>query len=264
MEGALVSILTAAAISLVFWWLARRFPAPQLSAEGPSLAELAPKYRRWEVISTFAYMVMWFPVSAIVFTPLHLVAQWRAQAMQADSATFVFFADGAALWIPAFFMALLLSAYALMPVLKVLLRGRYGEYERYVALKFGLDQSRVMRALSITIVMAFVVAVAALFDTYVVASSNELRLNPLLGLERRYSYTDIEQIVTAPALIAPNGNTVYRRVYLLNFKDATTFSSDSIPEHELLGRSDAELMQAILERSGTPVIEKPVFERGEL
>jgi hypothetical protein len=264
MEELLTSILAAVSIPLVFWWLSRRFPAPQLSVHGPTLEELAPKYRKWEVIFTLAYILMWFPVSAAVFAPLHFIALWRAHAMQDDPSTFVFFVDGAALWIPAFFMALLLSGYALMPLLKGILKDRYAEYERYAALKFGFDQNRVMKGFSITIVVAFVLVVIALFDTYVVASQTELRVNPLLGLERRYAYSDISEIVTAPALVAPNGNTVYRRVSLLKFNDGTTFSTDSIPEEELINRSRAALVQAIVERSGVQITEKAVFERGEL
>jgi hypothetical protein len=121
-----------------------------------------------------------------------------------------------------------------------------------------------MKGFSLVINVAFVLAVLALFDTYVVASPNELRVNPLLGLERRYAYTEVSEIVTAPALIAPNGNIVYRRVSLLKFKDGTTFSTDSIPEDELLERTPAALVQAIVERSGARIIEKAVFERGEL
>jgi hypothetical protein len=40
-----------------------------------------------------------------------------------------FFMDGAALWIPAFFMALLLSGIILTPLLKAALKVRYAEYQ---------------------------------------------------------------------------------------------------------------------------------------
>lgn len=264
MTSTLSSLLTAIAIPVVFWWLSRKYPAPQLSTDGPTLAELSPKYRKWEWIILVAYMALWFPVSAVIYGALHLVGGWRAETMQDDPATFVFYMDGAALWLPAFFMALLLSGLILTPALKWLLKERYAEYERYQALRFGFDQNRVMKGFSIAISSAFVLAVFALFDAYVVASPNELRVNPIFGLERRYLYSDIAGVLTAPALIAPNGNTVYRRVYVLKFKDGTAYTTDKMPEYEVGNRTRSLFIESVLQRSGLSPIEKAVFERGEL
>lgn len=264
MTSAVGTLLTAIAVPIVFWWLARKYPAPQLSAKGPSLEELWPKYRKWEWIILIAYFALWLPVSAAIYGPLHLVAGWRAESMQDTPDTFVFFVDGAALWLPAFFMALLLCGVILTPALKVVLKERYAEYERYAALRFGFDQNRVMKGFGITISLAFVIAVIALFDTYVVASPSELRVNGLLGFERRYSYSEISEVVTAPALIAPNGNTVHRRVYLLKFSDGYSYSTDNMPEDELRNRTRRVFIQTVLKRSGLSPNEKAVFERGEL
>lgn len=264
MTGALTSLLTALTIPLVFWLLAWKYPAPQLRAEGASLEELWPKYRKWEFIALVAYMALWFPVSAAIYWPLHVIVRWRAEAMQDSANTFVFFVDGAALWIPSFFMALLLAGVLLTPAIKFLLKERYAEYERYAALRFGFDQNRVMKGFGIVITSAFVVAVLALFDAYFVASETELRVNPLLGLERRYVYADVSEIMTAPALVAPNGNTVHRRVYLLRFNDGTSYTTDDMPEYELGSRSRTLLIQSIVQRSGISPKEKAVFERGEL
>src|SRR5262245_17812631 len=206
MTGVISSLLTAIAVPIIVWLLAWKYPAPQLSDEGPSLEVLRPKYRKWEWIFLVAYLALWAPVSTATYWPLHLVATWRAEAMQDTPGTFVFFVDGIALWLPCFFMALLVSGLALMPVFKLLLKERYAEFERYSALRSGFDQNRVMKGFAIVMTSAFGVAVFACFDTYFVASASELRVNPLLGLERRYAYSDISEIVTAPALIAPAGN----------------------------------------------------------
>jgi hypothetical protein len=264
MASVLSSVLTAIAIPIVLWWLARKYPAPQLSAEGPTLEELRPKYGKWEWILVAAYVALWFPVAAAIYGPLHLIAGWRAKAMQEDADTLVFFMDGAALWLPAFFMALLLCGLILTPLLKAVLKSGYPGYERYAALRYGFDQNRVMKGVAALISAAFVLAVFTFFDAYVVASAGELRVNPLLGFERRYAYYEISEVQTAPALIAPNGNTVYRRVYLLTFKDGTSYSTDNMPEHEIGGRSRSALIQSILQRSGLSATEKAVFERGQL
>lgn len=258
------ALLTAAALPLVFWWLATRYPAPQLLEEGPTLAELAPKYRKWEVALVVLYMALWAPVSAAIWYPLHLVARARAEEMREDAEAFVFFMDGAALWLPAFFMALLVAGLLLDPLVKALLRQRYAEFERYYALRFGFDQRRVLKGFAIVICTGFALGVFALLDAYCVASERGLRVNPLIGLERRYAYADIAEIVTAPAFIAPNGNTVQKRFHLVKFRDGTSYSTRNLPEHEIGGRDGAALAQAILRRSGLKPVEKAVFEDGEL
>ena len=187
MADVLTSIIIAIAIPLVFWWLARKYPAPQLSSEGPTLEELWPKYRKWEWIFIVAYFAMWFPVAAAIYAPLHFVAQWRAAHAQETTDTLVFYMDGAILWLPAFFMSLLVSGVVLTPVFKAILRDRYVEYERYQALRFGMDQNRLLKGFARIMSVAFVLSVLLLFDAYVVASPGELRVNTFLGLERRYT-----------------------------------------------------------------------------
>lgn len=264
MTDAITSVVIAIAIPLVFWWLARKYPSPELLKDGPGLEELGPKYRKWELVLVAVYIVLWLPVSAALYAPLHFVAEWRAHLMQTDSLTFVFYMDGAALWLPAFFMALLVSSVLLTPLLKIVLKERYAEFERYSALRHGFDQRRVMKGFSIAICAACALSVYAFFDAYLVASPGELRVNTLFGSERRYAYGDISEIVTAPALIAPNGNTVYRRVSVVKFKDGSAYSTDNMPEHELGDRSRADLIHFILRQSGLSPTEKVVFQRGEL
>jgi hypothetical protein len=258
------ALIAALALPLVFWWLATRYPAPELVQDGPTLEELAPKYRKWEVAIVVLYMALWAPVSAAIWYPLHLVAQARAEDMRADAEAFVFFMDGAALWLPAFFMALLVAGLLVDPLVKALLRERYAEFERYYALRFGFDQRRVLKGFAIVICTAFAFGVFALLDAYCVASERELRVNPLIGLERRYAYADIAEIVTAPAFVAPNGNTVNKRFHLVKFRDGTSYSTRNLPEHEIGGRDGAALAQAIIRRSGLKPVEKAAFENGEL
>jgi hypothetical protein len=258
------ALLTALALPLVFWWLGSRYPAPQLLEQGPSLAELAPKYRKWEFVIVALYMALWAPVSAAIWYPLHLVTRARAEDMREDAEALVFFMDGAALWLPAFFMALLVAGLLIDPAVKALLGQRHAEFERYYALRFGFDQRRVLKGFAIVVCTGFALGVFALLDAYCVASDRGLRVNALIGLERRYAYADIAEIVTAPAFIAPNGNLVQKRFHLFKFRDGTTYSTRNLPEHEIGGRDGAALAQAVIRRSGLKPVEKAVFENGEL
>ena len=264
MTDVFTPLLISVAVPLVFWWLARRFPAPELTQDGPSLAELAPRFRKWEFVLVLVYMALWAPVAAALAAPLHYLAEWKARALQADAQTFVFYMEGAAWWLPAFFMALLLSGLLLTPLLKAVLKQSYPDYERYNALRYGFDQKRVLKGLAVVVCTGCALLTYAFFDAYVVASPQELRVNTLFGPERRYAYPQVVEVVTAPALVAPNGNTVYRRVFLIRFADGSSYSTDNMPEQELGQRSRTELIEFILRQSGLAPTEKPVFQRGEL
>jgi hypothetical protein len=150
------------------------------------------------------------------------------------------------------------------PLARFLLKERHAEYERYGALRFRIDQHALTKGLAMTICSGFVLAVMFCFDTYLVASPRELRVNPFFGFERRYAYSNLSQVLTAPALKAPNGDTVRRRVFVLRFDDGTSYSLDDLPEHEIDGRTPKLLVEAILRRSGRSPTEKAVLERSEL
>jgi hypothetical protein len=260
----IVSFVLVAAIPLLNWWLARKYPVLKLSPGAATLEELTHKYRKWEGRITFIYLVFCAVATFVIYLFLHFAALWRAQAMQFDAQSFVFFADGPMLWTSALFIALLCSGYVLTPLINYLLKGHYAEYERYTARKLNFDFYRVKKWLVIGVSTLIAVLLLAFFDTYMLASPEGIRFNPILGGERRYVYTDLDEIVTAPILIAPNGDLVYRRVYLLKFKDGTSFSTDSLPENEILHRSPREFISELVKISGRQPIEKAVFQRGEL
>lgn len=264
MTDAITPLLISITIPLLFWWLARQYPAPELTQDGPSLEELAPRFRKWEFALVVVYMALWAPVAAALATPLRWLAEWRARSMQVETQTFVFYMEDAAWWLPAFFMALLLSGLLLTPLLKAVLKQSYRDYERYNALRYGFDQRRVLKGLAVLVCTGCALLTYVFFDAYVVASPRELRVNTLFGPERRYEYTQITEIVTAPALVAPNGNTVYRRIFLIRFADGSSYSTDNMPQQELGERSRTQWIEFILSQSGLSPREKPVFQRGEL
>ena len=257
-------LLISIIVPLLLWWLARKFPAPELSDDGPTLEELRPKYRKWEFVFLALYLALWAPVSFALALPLQALARWHAHSLQADAQTLVFTMETVAWWLPAFFLALLLSGLLLNGLGRVLLKERFADYERYNALRHGFDQQRVLKGLVVFVCTGCALFIYIFFDAYVAASPQELRVNPLFGSERRYAYTEIAEVVTAPALIAPNGNTVHRREFLIRFADGSSYSTNYMPKEEIGGRSTAQWVEFILQRSGQELKTKAVFQRGEL
>jgi hypothetical protein len=256
-------VLTAILVPAILWWLAKKFPSPELSKDGPSLEELAKKYRKWEVVAFVVMIALWLPVSLGIYEPLHALAGWIAENRREDADTFVFFVDGVALWVPSFLLAILISGVIATLVSKFLLKERYAEFERFGALKYRTDQRALSRTAAITVISAFLFGTMICFDAYLVASPNELRVNPFFGFERRYPYDDLSAILTAPRLKAPIGSVVERRIFVLRFKDGTSYSTNYVPDHELGERTPELLVEALLLRSGLRLTEKAVLERSD-
>jgi hypothetical protein len=264
MAGMIGNLITIAVVGFIFWWLKRRFPAPQLTDDGPTLEELLPKYRGWSLFTTVGVMVLWVPLTALVFAGLYRVVGWYSATLQDSTETFVFCIPPKGYLVPAFFVAILLSMFVMSGILKLLLRERYNEFLRFDALRLGVDQGRLMGILIVVIAVGCTLSVLWLLGIYLVASPTELRVNPPFGFERRYSYSELTEVITAPAHLHINGKRINERVYKLQFRDGTFFSTQFMPTPELHERSVEMLIDAILQRSGLMLKEKPVFERGEL
>jgi hypothetical protein len=86
----LSSALIPIAIPLVFWFLALRFPAQKLSGDGPTLKELLPKYTKWDVFYLCAYLLLWIPVTAAIYYPLHWLMEWHWSSIQNAADTLVY------------------------------------------------------------------------------------------------------------------------------------------------------------------------------
>jgi len=102
-----------------------------------------------------------------------------------------------------------------------------------------------------------------LSNWYVLFMPTQIRFNPLLGVkEHVFEYRDIVAIRTASALIAPNGNTVQRREFVVRFSDSSSWNTNADPS-EATEAQIAALVSAISERSGVLISELPVLGREE-
>ena len=165
---------------------------------------------------------------------------------------------------PGVFLALLISVTPVTWIAKRLLKSRYQEYEAYNRLKTKFDISRVNRLFYWGFGVGCGVAVFVALNWYVLIRQEALIVHRALAVqEDRYSYADVRIIRTAPALIAPNGNTVYRREFVVTFANGRILSTSSRLS-ELTESRKRALMQLISARSNIPIQGTAVFERGEL
>lgn len=259
MEEVFLNAIGAASIPLALVGLQRLFPSRQLTQPGPTLEELKTRYQRWEICFAVLYLLLIVPATAAVYLPLYGLSWWRAQQMAVSDDTLVYYTTWPLL-LPAMFLGFVVAYLPVILLQRLILRERSAEYDRYVELKSRYDINRVSRFLIPGLSVIFVVGVLALLGDYVVAASDKLVVNPFLGFQHTYAYSDITSIETAPRMIAPNGELVERRTYVVRFKDGRTFDSNYLMEVEWSGHEPIDLIHAIAERSKLPLVELAVFD----
>jgi hypothetical protein len=149
-------------------------------------------------------------------------------------------------------------------VARMLLGERYPEYLAYTQLKSGMDVQKVARIVGTVVSLAAAAFVFLGLDWCVRVDRDGLTLNRFLSVgEEQHAWTNVREIRTAPALVAPNGNRVARREYVLRFADGRSWSTNQ----DLADASPAEkrrLVTLVAERSGVRIDEVALLRNEEL
>lgn len=254
------TVLALLATVLLLRLLARKYPATRSSGNRPVRMLLQARHGNVSALSSLGLIALAVVIAGAMAWPLDRLAEWQAQRLQDRPDTLVFFMGGEPLWAVSFFPALLLAGLLLERMLRFVLRHRYAEFERLQALSYGFDAARLNRVMAVIICCAFAPAAGLLLNTTLVASLTELRVNPLLGVERRYAYSEVSEILRAPAYLTPIGTTVRRHVYMVRFKDGSALLSKDVPEREVSQRPRLHLLDVIAERSGIAVTSRAVLD----
>jgi hypothetical protein len=258
------AIAASISVPIVMVLLAKAFPAKVLdpASAKSDLAALTPKYRKWEIAFSVCYIVAWIPCTLLIWVVFLGLARWHSSLL--SDADFKLTTDPVFYLLPAFFLTLIVSVKPIVWIAKSVLQSRYLEYETYTCLKTKFDSSRVGPLLNWGVGTACGIAVFIALNWYVLIRQDALIIHGALAVqEDRYSYADVRTIRTAPALIAPNGNTVYRREFVATFANGRILSTSTLLS-ELTESRKRALMQLISARSNIPIQEIAVFQRSEL
>lgn len=263
-SGSIGAIAAAVAVPITMAGLARLLPARPPPAEVTvlTLDELRARYRALEVGLGLGGLAGAVPLGLAAWLALREVSAWHARLL--GPAEVLWVAEPYYWSIPA----ILLGIAGTLPVTELVARwrlgDRYGEYLAYIEAKTGIDQARLARWLvrgTTALCAAFVLLG---LDWSVRADADGLALNRYfsVGVER-HAWSEVSAIRTAPALIAPNGNRVRRREWILRFTDGRSWSTNNL----LASPPEAEkrrLVELVAARSGAPVEEVEVLGNGEL
>jgi hypothetical protein len=242
--------------------LAKAFPAKIKPDSESTLSDLEPKYKKWEQRLNFVYLLCWIPTTTAIWLTLKSLSDWHAQLLPAAQFKIT---TGSIFWlIPSFFLALAISVIPASWIAKKWLGPFFHEYEIYYRLKHAFDVERVNRLAYWFVGCSSGVAIFLGLNWYILVNANSLVVNPIFSTtEREHLFTDIESIQTAPRLIAPNGNVVSRREFLIRFRGGHDWTTMNLPTNLRL-KEKRNVVQFISKSSGIHVDEISVFTKDAL
>jgi hypothetical protein len=262
-SGSTVALVVAVAVPLAMKALARFFPdrAPPV-ATAASLEELQARYGKWDAIVFLVAAAACAPLGWLLWLALRGLA--AAIAALLPPAEFLWVVGPPYWGLPAALLAFGLLFPVASWVERRLLGERLAEYRVYQRLKTRMDVARVGRLFGTVLALAAAVAILLGLDCSVQLRADELVINRYLGLgEVRHPMHEVVAIRTAPALVAPNGNLVARREYVVRFADGTSWSTNGLLA-EVTPEERRRFAERLAELSGAPVEEVEVLTNEEL
>ena len=255
----IVGVVAAAAIQIGYYNLRRLFPFSP-SAPGPSSEELKGKYQKWLSRMAVFMMVTWPVSAATVYPAFRAAGNAAARALPEADITFAPAFPG--YWgLPAGLFGLAFAGFASMWAVKALLGPAYPEFLLFWSKSGRMDPVKTNLVLmSVVMAMAMMSMLLGL-EAHVQLRGETLIVHGFTPIERTYDLAQLRSIRSAPRFVAPNGDVVTRREYVLSF-GRRRWDTMYIPSDPPLSAKTA-LVAEISKRAGVPIDELPVLQRSD-
>lgn len=249
-------------IQITLFALAKLFPSPPTAVTALSFPELKAKYKKWLGIMGVLIFVITAPLTLLVYPALQALAAWCATFLPPAEVNFAPIVPS--YWLlPAMMLGFACSGVIMMPLFKLMLGPRYPEILAFWSRDSKIDPIKAnMVVLNVVIALTLMVVVLGL-RPYVQLRSEELAVKGYFSAaERHYALSDIQRIRTAPRFIAPNGDTVTRREYVVTFSGNRHWATNYIPSDPDLATKRA-FVETLAQRAHVPIEEVALFKKGE-
>lgn len=220
----MASIISTIAFSIALAAFQFSFPNAKALPNHLSQAELIRRYASFDLkmqgigilllvgITTLLY----FLFAAIVAVDTHL---------QRD-ALFLIQPDRMALFVATMFLALFFSSMVYLSLAKRQLKESWPEFLLYNNYKYNMDYQKAFKVLIWILGVLGIAVSGIIMDSGTAFTENEIRFNNFLGIGyTTYSYADVTEVNEVLKLVAPNGNIVSDRHFVIHFNDGETWLS---------------------------------------
>ncbi len=240
--------VTSGLMSLIFALFSRYFPINKAKRQtSKSLSELKKGFRTFDILILLLFFVSTPFLVYISYKIFGAISDFRF-SNYADEG-YLFLPDRMMWFVPAIFSGLGLSAFIFTAIQKPILKEKYNDYIAYSNLKYGYDSDRIIKILIkfliilVTGFFIFAINNFASFGTEKIVISNFFQLT-----ESKYEYKDVTNIKSIEKLIAPNGNIVIDKHYIIDFSDSNKWSSRQGGDSNY--EKDSEMIKFISAKTG--------------
>lgn len=241
--------------------LSRLFPSPAPTTV--YFNALKTTYRKWTTVMAVVMLAVTVPLSLLFWTILNALAHWRASLLPPAEVTFAPIVP--VYWgFPALLLALTASGFVAMRVVQWRLGERYDEFLNYWAASSKMDPVKANTVVAGICATLSILIISLGLRPYVQLRDGHLAVQGYFSLtEARYPIAAVQTIKTSAHFIAPNGNLVSRREYIVGFTGGGRWTTAWIPSdpNEAAKRAFVETLSR---RSGVAIEQVDHFGKGEL
>lgn len=259
----IASLSATIAISLGYRLLSRCFPTTLPAPTAMPFDQLKAQYARWLNVMALFMAAASLPLTAVFSLLFLAMATLCASLLPPADVTIAPTMWWA--WItPAFLLALNVSGFLAIWFVQWRLGSRYNEFLDFWSRSSHMNPikaNKVVAAICFGIVM---VLVFFGLGWHVQLRGDVLAVRGYFSpVERDYALADLRSIKTAPRFVAPDGHTVARREFVITFSGGRRWTTQYIPsDMDEVGKRS--FVQMLSERSGVPIDEVALLQRGDL
>jgi hypothetical protein len=236
------------------------FPRKASGSEAPPSPEEKKRFHRIHLLSTLSLPM----VTLALLYPLALV--FSRLRLGIDAGPDLVFAGlpGVLEWGVACLLASVgLSLLLVERIEAMVLKQELARFRAFQSGAYGFDSVKVRSFLRTAFLVSGVSALALMLDFRLVVRKDKVLVDPFLSLtEEAYPLSQVDSVLTAPKVVAPNGKEIEAREYVLKMSDGRNLSSISLPG--VHGGNRDTLFTLIAALAGKPVTEKPILGRDDL
>ena len=264
-SGAVGGLAAAILVPFIFYLLSR---VRGLRIELPpdfDYETLTKKYSKWEGIS--ALLILFFAAlfGFLFYALLRGLAAVAASRLPQDAVYTL--TPPAIFWaVPALFLGLFAAGFPTYLITRHLLGPEaHAEYMLWgnskaasrngrVTPTHALDSWKVFKGMAAFCLCFLAVLIPLALDSYTVITRSGIVLNPLFSfVERRFAWSDVQEIKRVVSFVAPSGKPVHNPYAEVRFRDgsvwSTRFSFATVPKDKA-----EEIFHFISERSGKTIV----------
>jgi hypothetical protein len=220
-------------------------------------AELKREFQKWEIGITLLIPVLTMGIGFIWWSLFAKLGDWRFSSF--PEATFILAGDRVKLIIPTFLLGGLTAGLVVDLLLKVLLKSRYPEYIAYQNWKFQINGEILGRLVGLIFVPGSIIILLMLINWYVIFTPNRIVIKPLFSFsEQSYHYSDIESLVSVPAITSWTGGKENRKEFIIKFHNGQEWTTNFSPVR-LPSKEKFQILMYVSLKSGLAVNEKKVL-----